>query len=164
MRALGAVEMLPVCEGDVDGTELDEAFDFWSSKVIEGLKGNLKGNGGFVGGVSGVDSEEETFDGSDDDDDEEEENGLDSGVVDLEDIAGKFASRKSGVETKSNGKLNGEKEMVTRVIRASLEKQVSSFKLTSLLFLLRLVYCRIGLLCGFAFQMILLPRLNGSLK
>ncbi|KAM7517179.1 hypothetical protein LguiA_006762 [Lonicera macranthoides] len=122
MRALGAVEVLPLCEGDVDGAELDEAFDFWSSKVIEALKGNPEGNGGFVGGVNGVDSEEETFDGSDDDD-EEENNGLDSGVVDLEDIAGKFASRKSGVETKSNGKLNGEKEMVTPVIRASLEKQ-----------------------------------------
>ncbi|TQD90128.1 hypothetical protein C1H46_024292 [Malus baccata] len=67
--------------------------------------------------------EAESFDGSDEED-EEEEDGGESGVVDLEDIAGKGPSRRNPVAaTKTNGTVNGKKEMVTPVIRASLTKQ-----------------------------------------
>ncbi|KAL7261941.1 hypothetical protein ACSBR1_000354 [Camellia fascicularis] len=119
MRALGAAELLAVGEGDVDGGELDEVFDGWSNKLIEVLKGGFLENG--VRGWNGSDSEMISSD--DDDDDDGEENGEESGIVDLEDIAGKAPSRKSKTVIQSNGKLNGEKEMVTPVIRASLEKQ-----------------------------------------
>ncbi|CAL5383579.1 unnamed protein product [Camellia sinensis] len=118
MRALGAAELLAVREGDVDGGELDEVFDGWSKKLIEVLKGGFLENG--VGSWNESDSE---MISSDDDDDDGEENGEESGIVDLEDIAGKAPSRKSKTVIQSNGKLNGEKEMVTPVIRASLEKQ-----------------------------------------
>ncbi|XP_059634575.1 S-adenosyl-L-methionine-dependent tRNA 4-demethylwyosine synthase [Cornus florida] len=123
MRALGAAEVLPVCEGDVDEGGLDEVFDVWSGKLIGVLKGGCSENGGII--ASGVvnDSDSEIIDGSDDDD-EEEENALESSIVDLEDIAGKGPSRKATTIVESNGKLvNGEKEMVTPVIRTSLEKQ-----------------------------------------
>uniref|UniRef100_A0A5B7B7P0 tRNA 4-demethylwyosine synthase (AdoMet-dependent) n=1 Tax=Davidia involucrata TaxID=16924 RepID=A0A5B7B7P0_DAVIN len=118
MRALGAVEVLPVWEGDVDGGDLDEVFDVWSRKLIGVLQGGSLENEGYI--TSG-DVNESGSDWSDEDD--TEENGVDSGVVDLEDIAGKGPSRKSTAVIESNGKLNGEKEMVTPVIRASLEKQ-----------------------------------------
>ncbi|KAF5955804.1 hypothetical protein HYC85_008660 [Camellia sinensis] len=120
MRALGAAELLAVGEGDVDGGELDEVFDGWSKKLIEVLKGGFLENG--VRGWNESDSEMISSD-DDDDDDDGEENGEESGIVDLEDIAGKAPSRKSKTVIQSNGKLNGEKEMVTPVIRASLEKQ-----------------------------------------
>ncbi|CAL5332267.1 unnamed protein product [Camellia sinensis] len=120
MRALGAAELLAVGEGDVDGGELDEVFDGWTKKLIEVLKGGFLENG--VRGWNESDSEMISSDG-DDDDDDGEENGEESGIVDLEDIAGKAPSRKSKTMIQSNGKLNGEKEMVTPVIRASLEKQ-----------------------------------------
>ncbi|KAK2988723.1 hypothetical protein RJ640_020988 [Escallonia rubra] len=128
MRALGAAEVLPVREGDVDEGDLDEVFDSWSREVVRVLRGDLGGNGGTVGGVDGNVSEYELTDMDDeyeDDDDEGvEEDGGGSGVVDLEDIAGKGPSRKTGVVVaKTNGKVNGVKEMVTPVIRASLEKQ-----------------------------------------
>ncbi|XP_028125911.1 S-adenosyl-L-methionine-dependent tRNA 4-demethylwyosine synthase [Camellia sinensis] len=118
MRALGAAELLAVGEGDVDGGELDEVFDGWTKKLIEVLKGGFLENG--VRGWNESDSEMISSDG---DDDDGEENGEESGIVDLEDIAGKAPSRKSKTVIQSNGKLNGEKEMVTPVIRASLEKQ-----------------------------------------
>ncbi|GMP44989.1 hypothetical protein CsSME_00013687 [Camellia sinensis var. sinensis] len=124
MRALGAAELLAVGEGDVDGGELDEVFDGWTKKLIEVLKGGFLENG--VRGWNESDSEMISSDG-DDDDDDGEENGEESGIVDLEDIAGKAPSRKSKTVIQSNGKLNGEKEMVTPVIRASLEKQYSVF-------------------------------------
>ncbi|KAK3030561.1 hypothetical protein RJ639_039591 [Escallonia herrerae] len=128
MRALGAAEVLPVREGDVDEGDLDEVFDGWSREVVRVLRGDMGGNGGTVGGVDGNVSEYELTDVDDeyeDDDDEGvEEDGGGSGVVDLEDIAGKGPSRKTGVVVaKTNGTVNGVKEMVTPVIRASLEKQ-----------------------------------------
>ncbi|KAK3038109.1 hypothetical protein RJ639_029563 [Escallonia herrerae] len=128
MRALGAAEVLPVREGDVDEGDLDEVFDGWSREVVRVLRADLGGNGGTVGGVDGNVSEYELTDVDneyeDDDDEGVEEDGGGSGVVDLEDIAGKGPSRKTGVVVaKTNGKVNGVKEMVTPVIRASLEKQ-----------------------------------------
>ncbi|TQD88805.1 hypothetical protein C1H46_025694 [Malus baccata] len=76
-------------------------------EVLEPLEGILK---------------TESFDGSEEDEDEED--GGESGVVDLEDIAGKGPSRRNPVAvTKTNGTVNGKKEMVTPVIRASLTKQ-----------------------------------------
>ncbi|KAL3840306.1 hypothetical protein ACJIZ3_024897 [Penstemon smallii] len=119
LRKLGANEVVGLGEGDVDEGALDEVFDEWSEKIVGVLKGNLGEKGGDfeVGSESEGESE---F--SDEEDDGE------SGIVDLEDIAGKGPSRKSIVEARANGKVNGEvpngeKEMVTPVIRASLQKQ-----------------------------------------
>lgn len=128
IRALGAVEIVPVCEGDVDSGDLDEVFESWSGRVLELLKGG--GGGGGVGeDEKGLDvrAESDGFDGLEEDDDEDEEV-VEPEAVDMEDIAGKAPSRRSsGVLT--NGVLkngeNGVKEMVTPVIRASLEKQVT---------------------------------------
>ncbi|XP_020092095.1 S-adenosyl-L-methionine-dependent tRNA 4-demethylwyosine synthase [Ananas comosus] len=142
MRSLGATEMLPVSEGDVDGGDVDEVFDAWSEKVIGLLKekeeeGNGKvigllkekeeeGNGELLG--SGVESD--ASDGMEEES-EEEADVEDSNEVDMEDIAGKAPSRKSSVTlvngkssgTLVNGKGDGLREMVTPIIRTSLEKQ-----------------------------------------
>ncbi|XP_024972522.1 S-adenosyl-L-methionine-dependent tRNA 4-demethylwyosine synthase [Cynara cardunculus var. scolymus] len=129
MRCLGAMEILPLCEGDVDEGELDKAFGIWSKEVIRVLKvGELSGNGSDLIGENGNENGYEMINGSDydeDDDyeDEDEENGAESDIVDLEDIAGKAPSKKDVGVITSNGKKNGVKEMVTPVIRASLTKQ-----------------------------------------
>uniref|UniRef100_A0A7N0UPF2 tRNA 4-demethylwyosine synthase (AdoMet-dependent) n=1 Tax=Kalanchoe fedtschenkoi TaxID=63787 RepID=A0A7N0UPF2_KALFE len=126
MRALGAEELFPVYEGDVDGGDLDEVFDSWSGKVIQRLKGGLVENGDARDFSVVCHSDEEFVDGFLDDDDDDyidgEEN-ADVGVVDLEDLAGRGPTRKLGQEVSSNGRVNGVKEMVTPIIRASLEKQ-----------------------------------------
>ncbi|KAI3807299.1 hypothetical protein L1987_23225 [Smallanthus sonchifolius] len=124
MRSLGGLEILPLCEGDVDEGELDKAFGIWSGEVVRVLKsGELRGNvSDLIGGNGG-----ELMDGSDYDDDdyedEDEEDGVEAEIVDLEDIAGKSLSKKDMGVITSNGKKNGEKVMVTPVIRASLTKQ-----------------------------------------
>lgn len=119
MKALGAAEILPVWEGDVDEGDIDEVFDAWSGKVIGFLKGGVVENGGLVGNV--VDAENDAYSG----DETDEENSMEAEIVDLEDIAGKGPSRRSATTVaKTNGTLNGKKDMVTPVIRASLEKQV----------------------------------------
>ncbi|XP_050212642.1 S-adenosyl-L-methionine-dependent tRNA 4-demethylwyosine synthase [Mercurialis annua] len=121
LKALGAKEIVAIGEGDVDGGELDAVFDEWSGNVVKVLKGGSLENG-FIGCES--DNEDDVVDFESDYDDEE--NGeVESGIVDLEDIAGKAPSRRasSKVVSEANGKLNGPKEMVTPVIRASLEKQ-----------------------------------------
>nr|XP_016449047.1 PREDICTED: S-adenosyl-L-methionine-dependent tRNA 4-demethylwyosine synthase-like [Nicotiana tabacum] len=134
LRQLGGVEVLEVGEGDVDEGNLDEVFGKWSKRVV-GVWSNLGQNGGYMvngvgdGNEDEVVSEGDDDDDDDDDDDEFEENDEGSEILDLEDIAGKGPSRKKGVGDKLvNGKLNGdivngEKEMVTPVIRASLVKQ-----------------------------------------
>ncbi|EHA8587403.1 S-adenosyl-L-methionine-dependent tRNA 4-demethylwyosine synthase [Cocos nucifera] len=117
MRAVGAAEMLPIWEGDVDNGDVDEVFDFWSQKVIGLLKGDVRENGGHLASTpesNGFYSEEE-----------EEEEAMESAAVDMEDIAGKAPSRKS-TGALSNGGQNGDnglREMVTPIIRTSLEKQ-----------------------------------------
>ncbi|KAM3710620.1 hypothetical protein ACJW30_01G045100 [Castanea mollissima] len=122
MRAMGAREVLPVWEGDVDSGDVDEVFDAWSVKVVGFLKlGGVVENGGGEVLVSESDGESVA-----DDEDSEEEKGGDEGseIVDVEDIAGKAPSRKKAVAVaETNGKLNGKKDMVTPAIRASLEKQ-----------------------------------------
>ncbi|KAH7524088.1 S-adenosyl-L-methionine-dependent tRNA 4-demethylwyosine synthase [Ziziphus jujuba] len=120
MRALGAKEILPVWEGDVDGGDIDEVFDAWSGKVVGFCKGGVVENGGVS--TNGVDCESDACSG---DETDEEEYSMESEIVDLEDIAGKGPSRRSATVTKAetNGTLNGKKDMVTPVIRASLEKQ-----------------------------------------
>lgn len=120
MRALGAKEILPVWEGDVDGGDIDEVFDAWSGKLVGFLKGDVVENGGVS--TSGVDSESDAYSG----DETDEEYSMESEIVDLEDIAGKGPSRRSATVkvAETNGTLNGKKDMVTPVIRASLEKQV----------------------------------------
>ncbi|KAL0438549.1 UNVERIFIED_CONTAM: S-adenosyl-L-methionine-dependent tRNA 4-demethylwyosine synthase [Sesamum latifolium] len=130
LRKLGASELVELGEGDVDEADLDEVFDRWSKKVVGVLKGELGENGQHFENY-GVECESEgegEGEFSEEDDDEVAENGGESAIVDLEDIAGKGPSRKSAVATKANGKvngevLNGEKEMVTPVLRANLEKQ-----------------------------------------
>lgn len=122
LRDLGAKEVVGVGEGDVDAGELDMVFEEWSGRLARVLKGESVENGEVCGnGVAVIDES----------DDDEDDGGVESDIVDLEDIAGKGPSRRSFVEVQSNGKLNGEngklngqKEMVTPVIRASLEKQV----------------------------------------
>ncbi|XAR64120.1 tRNA 4-demethylwyosine synthase (AdoMet-dependent) [Bertholletia excelsa] len=119
MRALGAAEILPVWEGDVDGGDLSDVFDAWSKKVVGTLKGGFSENVRYIGEGGTNESHFEVLSYSD----EDEDNGVESGIVDLEDIAGKAPSRKSTTVVQSNGKLNGAKEMVTPVVRANLEKQ-----------------------------------------
>ena len=122
MRALGAVEMISVGEGDVDAGDLDLVFDKWSKKVVRVLKGDE-----LVRGTQLFELEKCVVEGSEEEYESEEE-AVEDAVVDLEDIAGRAPSRKvSGVSRNevSNGR-NGMKEMVTPVIRANLEKQVSS--------------------------------------
>lgn len=121
LRDLGAKEVVGVGEGDVDGGELDGVFEEWSGRLARVLKGESVENGEVCGnGVVDIDES----------DDDEDDGGVESDIVDLEDIAGKGPSRRSLVAQSNgklngeNGKLNGQKEMVTPVIRASLEKQV----------------------------------------
>ncbi|GLT40092.1 hypothetical protein SLA2020_142500 [Shorea laevis] len=113
MKGLGARELVGAAEGDVDEGELETLFEEWSRKVVGVLKGGL-----VVENRNGVvDSDIESVESDDDNGGGEEE------IVDLEDIAGKGPSRKSVNVAESNGKVDGKREMVTRVIRASLEKQ-----------------------------------------
>ncbi|XP_020273701.1 S-adenosyl-L-methionine-dependent tRNA 4-demethylwyosine synthase-like [Asparagus officinalis] len=127
MRALGAAELVPVAEGDVDGGDLDVRFGLWSERVVKVLKGE--------GGDDGVESDvfdvlEEEVEDEDDDYDDEEDEEVESEAVDMEDIAGKAPSKKSGsgLANGDNGAReksseNGFREMVTPVVRASLQKQ-----------------------------------------
>jgi tRNA wybutosine-synthesizing protein 1 len=123
MRALGAKEILPVWEGDVDSGDIDEVFGAWSAKVVGVLKGDVVENGGVLCSEVGGESDAESVGGSDEDEGSED-GGTGSEIVDVEDIAGKGPSRKMVTVAETNGRLNGKKEMVTPVIRASLEKQV----------------------------------------
>lgn len=121
LRALGAAEVVAVGEGDVDGGDLEVVFEEWCARVVRVVKGEEIGEG-HNGESDGFDELEEEE--SDDDDDEEE---VDGGEVDMEDIAGKApaARRRNGkVEgALSNGGENGVRDMVTPIIRTSLEKQ-----------------------------------------
>lgn len=128
MRALGAAEILPVSLGDVDKGDVDGVFDIWSQKLIAVLKGGEDSGVILENGVGiGGESESESDGGFESD--EDCESGGESMVVDLEDIAGKGPSRKSGAVAQINGKANGTREMVTPVIRTSLEKQVRNWQL-----------------------------------
>ncbi|KAL6894177.1 hypothetical protein ACP4OV_008275 [Aristida adscensionis] len=120
LRALGAVEVVPLGEGDVDGGELEAVFEEWSTRVLRVVRGEEVGEGA-KGESDGLD--EFQMEGEEFDDDDEEE--VADGEVDMEDLAGK-APRK-----KQNGKVegvlangdSGPKDMVTPIIRTSLEKQ-----------------------------------------
>lgn len=119
MRGLGAEEMVPVWEGDVDGGNVDELFDAWSAKMLKILKGGVVENGEALGIGVGFESDAESEYETD------EEYSVELEIVDLEDIAGKGPSRRSKTvaQPQTNGTSNGKKDMVTPVIRASLEKQ-----------------------------------------
>lgn len=129
LRKLGAADLVDLGEGDVDEGNLDEVFERWSERIVGILKGNL-GENKALNGNYGVGNESEGEVEFSEEEDEEEDGEGDNGIVDLEDIVGKAPSRKSIVGPKTNGKvengevLNGGKEMVTPVIRASLVKQV----------------------------------------
>ncbi|URE02722.1 hypothetical protein MUK42_21503 [Musa troglodytarum] len=116
MRALGASEMAPVWEGDVDSGDVDEVFELWSRRIVALLKGEDSKK---ESGHSGSTVESVGFDESDE---EVEEEVLEPVVVDMEDIAGKAPSRRSSVAL-ANGWENGVRDMVTPVIRVNLEKQ-----------------------------------------
>ncbi|GAA0153363.1 lyase [Lithospermum erythrorhizon] len=143
MRELGGNEVVEMCEGDVDEGDLDGVFDIWCKDLVGVLKNGVLGDGvskdGILGGglvekgevlrnVIGFESGEEESEGEYEESDEEEDGSGEGEIVDLEDIAGKGPSRKSGGVVKENGNLNGVsknrvKEMVTPVLRANLEKQ-----------------------------------------
>ncbi|XP_062097147.1 S-adenosyl-L-methionine-dependent tRNA 4-demethylwyosine synthase-like [Humulus lupulus] len=116
MRGLGGAEILPVWEGDVDEGDVDEVFDTWSGRLVKILKGEVLVGGVVANGVSD-ESDAESEEESDD------EYSAEPDIVDLEDIAGKGPSRRSAAVAQTNGISNGKKDMVTPVIRASLEKQ-----------------------------------------
>ncbi|KAG9442685.1 hypothetical protein H6P81_018539 [Aristolochia fimbriata] len=140
MRALGASEILPLCQGDIDRGDLDEVFEQWSTKIVSGLlEGEISGENcksvgsslvGTVKTVSDgyVDSEE----GYSSEDNNDGVENSESYIGDLEDIAGKAPSRRS-FGTSSNvlddpassatTAEHGQRAMVTPVIRANLEKQ-----------------------------------------
>lgn len=125
LRELGAGEVLPVVEGDVDGGELDVVFEDWSKRMVAIVKScgdrveNGIGNG--ETSVVGLESDGVYHEYDDDDDDDVV---VESEMVDLEDIAGKGPSRRLVNVAETNGKVkDGKRDMVTPVIRASLEKQ-----------------------------------------
>ncbi|CAE5964196.1 unnamed protein product [Arabidopsis arenosa] len=120
MIGLGGLEMIPVGEGDVDDGELDRAFQDWCTGVIRILKGggSAQETNGVSQQIGAVENDLEYYDSTDD---EDEDNDADGGIVDLEDIAGKAPSKRNGVVKVT--KVDGKKEMVTPVIRASLTKQ-----------------------------------------
>ncbi|KAF8768938.1 hypothetical protein HU200_007078 [Digitaria exilis] len=121
LRALGAVEVVPLGEGDVDGGDLDSMFEDWSGKVLRVVKGEELDEG-LLGESNGLNELE--LEGEEDDDDDEEE--AVAGEIDMEDIAGKAPARRQNGKVESslaNGGQNGVKEMVTPIIRTSLEKQ-----------------------------------------
>ncbi|KAK3145922.1 hypothetical protein QOZ80_3BG0259260 [Eleusine coracana subsp. coracana] len=119
LRALGAVEVVPLGEGDVDGGDLEAVFEEWSGRVLRVVKGEEVADG--VNGESdGLDVLEE----EESDDDEEEE--MVDGEVDMEDIAGKALGRRQNGKVEGGlmkGGENGPRDMVTPIIRTSLEKQ-----------------------------------------
>ncbi|KAK6131200.1 hypothetical protein DH2020_035061 [Rehmannia glutinosa] len=128
LRKLGASELVELGEGDVDEGNVNDEFDRWCRNIVGVLKGNFGENGWHFEnyGVGSENEDEGEF--SEEDHDEGGDSEDEAGIVDLEDIAGKGPSRRSMMLAKANGKLNGhvlngEKEMVTPVIRANLEKQ-----------------------------------------
>uniref|UniRef100_A0A7C9A8H1 tRNA 4-demethylwyosine synthase (AdoMet-dependent) n=1 Tax=Opuntia streptacantha TaxID=393608 RepID=A0A7C9A8H1_OPUST len=122
LKALGAKEMVPLQEGDVDGGELGHEIDAWGQKLITVLKGGALDNG--VSVPRSVDGGSDSEGAYVSEDEEGQENGAELDVVDLEDIAGKGPSRKSRAEVEVNGvKSCSQREMVTPLIRANLEKQ-----------------------------------------
>ena len=124
LKALGAKEMVPLQEGDVDGGELGHEIDAWGQKLITVLKGGALDNG--VSVPRSVDGGSDSEGAYVSEDEEGQENGAELDVVDLEDIAGKGPSRKSRAEVEVKGvKSCSQREMVTPLIRANLEKQVS---------------------------------------
>nr|CAB3493042.1 unnamed protein product [Digitaria exilis] len=89
LRALGAVEVVPLGEGDVDGGDLDSMFEDWSGKVLRVVKGEELDEG-LLGESNGLNELE--LEGEEDDDDDEEE--AVAGEIDMEDIAGKAPARR----------------------------------------------------------------------
>ncbi|CAD6214826.1 unnamed protein product [Miscanthus lutarioriparius] len=121
LRALGAVEVVPLGEGDMDGGDLEAVFEEWSRRVLRVVKGEEVGYGANEKS-NGLDELE--LEGEDWDDDDEEE--MVDGEVDMEDIAGKAPARRKNGNLEgvpANGVQNGVKDMVTPIIRTSLEKQ-----------------------------------------
>lgn len=107
----------------MDGGDLDSMFEDWSGKVLRVVKGEELDEG-LLGESNGLNELELEGEESDDDDEEEAV----AGEIDMEDIAGKAPARRQNGKVESslaNGGQNGVKEMVTPIIRTSLEKQVS---------------------------------------
>ncbi|KAI0497629.1 hypothetical protein KFK09_020861 [Dendrobium nobile] len=116
MKELGAAEMMPLWDGDVDGGEVDREFDLWSEGILRLMKGEMS-----LGDVAERDEVDVLEEDAEYDDEEDDVEGAEDDVVDLEDIAGKAPSRKMKAElVNGNGVI---KEMVTPIIRNNLEKQ-----------------------------------------
>ncbi|XP_020598780.1 S-adenosyl-L-methionine-dependent tRNA 4-demethylwyosine synthase [Phalaenopsis equestris] len=117
MKELGAAEMMPLWDGDVDGGGLEKEFDLWSEEILSFMKGERR-----LGDEARRDEVDELEEDVEFDDvDEVVIETVEDDVVDLEDIAGKAPSKKtSGELVNGNG---GIKEMVTPIIRKNLEKQ-----------------------------------------
>ncbi|KAK3149189.1 hypothetical protein QOZ80_3AG0214110 [Eleusine coracana subsp. coracana] len=119
LRALGAIEVVPLGEGDVDGGDLEAVFEDWSGRVLRVVKGEEVGDG-----VNGESDELDVFEGEESDDDDEEE--VVDGELDMEDIAGKAPGRRQNGKVEGGlmkGGESGPRDMVTPIIRTSLEKQ-----------------------------------------
>lgn len=141
LRALGAVEVVPLGEGDVDGGDLDAVFEQWSGRVLRVVKGEEAGDevNDESDGLDVLEGEE-----SDNDDDDE----VVDAEVDMEDIAGKAPARKQNGKVEGglmNRGENGPRGMVTPIIRTSLEKQVSIFTGPGYLFVLFMCGCVPGI-------------------
>jgi tRNA wybutosine-synthesizing protein 1 len=122
LRALGAVEVVPLGEGDIDSGDLEAVFEEWNRRVLRVVKGEEVGYGANEKS-NGLDELE--LEGEDWDDNDEE---MVDAEVDMEDIAGKAPARRKNGNLEgvlANGVHNGVKDMVTPIIRMSLEKQVS---------------------------------------
>lgn len=106
----------------MDGGDLEAVFEEWSGKVLRVVKGEEVCDDS-KGESNGLDELE--LEGEESDEDDEEE--VLDGEIDMEDIAGKAPARKQNGKLDgglTNGGENGVKDMVTPIIRTSLEKQV----------------------------------------
>ncbi|KAG0481416.1 hypothetical protein HPP92_012274 [Vanilla planifolia] len=116
MKALGAVEMMPLWEGNIDEGEVGKEFGRWSDCVVSLMKGERSLTNGAMGEEIDELEEDQQFD-----EDEGVGQAAEEDIIDLEDIAGKAPSKNSkGEPMKENGRI---KEMVTPIVRKNLEKQ-----------------------------------------
>lgn len=166
LASLGGIRMVVRGEGDVDEGTVDQEFELWTKALLEKLEGArlrpptaelVEANGATK--VNGYESA--TLEESDDDDDSEtfedaEDDNFSDGVVDLEDMGGQRklsepleGGKKRGVVRRQPLKKqaqaaplvkevkDGPKEMVTPVLRASLEKQVLNLAIILLIIIFR---------------------------
>lgn len=141
LGSLGGLRVLKLEDGDVDEGTIEKQFEQWSLSLLEKLRPETEEaqpevtNGGYESAAS--------YESDDDDDDSETyEDANDENLVDVEDMGGqrnklseqpiKGGNKRGFVRRQPLPKQaqapvavkDGPKEMVTPVLRASLEKQV----------------------------------------